>query len=653
MGGDGLFLDRANRVPVPLENSIRLFMIGIRQVGKEGDGNVPVRLNLNKDFSFRWKIFIFYTLFVSFLLTALTVSFYIYFSKVLTDNSVKRMDQSVQRISEQLDTMLENMDDITKILLYSKDLQDILLDTSAFSSVDSNYFDIHPDHARKVNEIIISILGTNNIPAKVSIFNGKYNRVYLSTRPDSNMNPQTNQLEFPWKPVLDRKDTYALTLPPHRDPWSPRPDAPYVVSFIRKVLSTTLRGQSLELGYIEVQQAYDMIVKIVEPSLSDPTKIYILDDQGSVIYPIDHLDAGDALFYYRESKDLKTLGAYETHNPRNGRDELIYATVSPENRWTIMQVMFKSDFTGAVRKFQLVILFAGLLLLIFTLFVMFLISASLTAPLRKLHRSLKHVSLQTPALSISLPNTENEIVFFVLALNKMIARLQESMNQTIEARSKEVQAHFQALQAQIDPHFLYNTLMGISAVAQEEGNPKVIEMCLRLSRMLRYAGSFESSIIEMSEEINHTMNYVHLYKFRYENHLQYEFVLDDNIRQVQVPKLILQPLIENCFSHGFANRKPPYLLSIKGTVTGTSWVLHVTDNGSGFQADVLERLQRQMREYDYSLQNNDYENKLTFGGMAICNIYARLKIVYREQCIFELSNNENGGATVTIGGKIT
>lgn len=597
--------------------------------------------------SFRWKIFAFYAFFVSLLIIGLSVSSYIYFSNAFTRNAFNGMDQSVKRISQQTDTFLSNMNDMTKIVLYNRSLQDILLDALSSPSEDQNYFDIELDQKKKVNELLFSLMGTKDIPRRVKIFNGKYNMMSLSTLPDSVALTQTDLQVLPWIPSLRPSDVYYITLPPHRD--GPNSSI-FVLSFIRKI-SNTASGNDLTLGYVEVQQPYSMIEDIVKPSLFKHASVYILDDKDRIVYPIGKSEPTDALLYLEKSRSSGSALPLRTKNPHTGKSELIYRTVSASNGWTVLQVMNQGEFTGPIRKFQIAILLTSLLLLVFTLILMYFISASLTAPIRRLHQSLKNVTLQNPSLKIDFEGSPNEITWFTTALNKTMQRLQESMKQTIEARSKEVQAHFQALQAQIDPHFLYNTLMGISAVAQEDNNPKIVEMCVRLSRMLRYAGSFDSPIVEMAEEIQYVENYIRLFKFRYEDNLEFDCTLDEGIGPIRIPKLVLQPLIENCFSHGFTGVRPPYRLKITGSITaGNRWTLTVSDNGIGFSQEALDRIRKRIERYDRSLRSFDYENKLEVGGMAIFNVYVRLKMIYQEQLLFDIHNNETGGASVTIGG---
>ncbi|MDG0813847.1 sensor histidine kinase [Cohnella rhizosphaerae] len=229
--------------------------------------------------------------------------------------------------------------------------------------------------------------------------------------------------------------------------------------------------------------------------------------------------------------------------------------------------------------------------------------------------------------------------------------MRDSIDQMLEARSRELEAHFEALQSQMDPHFLFNSLMAISSVAREADAPVVVEMCDCLSRMLRYTASHKQSSVDIADEWGHAVNYIRMMKLRYEDFIEAKFDLDDSLAGIRVPKLILQPLVENAFSHGFANATPPYCVAITGTRTERTWALEIKDNGGGFSPSALRRIEEQFRKHDTNLSNHDFSNQLEIGGMTVSNVYIRLKMLYGQDAVFEISNNSQG-ATVKIGGTI-
>lgn len=606
-----------------------------------------MKLNL----TFRLKVFVFYSFFVTILIIGLVVSFYIYINSILTKNAFSSMDQSVKRVSSQLDSLFENMDNISNLILLNKDLQYILLDSLDYSKPGVNYFDVNPDQKTKVTNILLSIIGVKNPPRKTCLFNKDQNYVSFSTLGENYNSSHLNNMDtLNLETKFNRSKTSSVILPPHNDNWTTEANPPVVISFVRKLLFTW--GSSNPLGYVEVQQPYSMIEKICK-STDKNSRIIIKSEDGTLIYPYNTSFPDYSDYYINQFKVLGSQNTFIIKNPKSGSEELVYRASSSITGWTILQILPKNDFMAQIYKIQQIIITAGILLILITLIIIYIITDSLTTPIKQLRQSLKNVSLQTPSLDIDFKVSNNEILLLNSAFNKTIHSLHEAMNQTIQARSKEVEAHFIALQAQIDPHFLYNSLMGISAAGQECKNQKVVDMCFLLSNMLRYSASYHTPIVSLSDEISHAENYIHMLKFRYEDILQYEFAVDHNMEHISVPKLIIQPLLENCFSHAFTSSNPPYQIRVCGTIAANVWTISVSDNGSGFSTDTLEKINCQMQKYDESLRTNNYENKMEFGGMALVNIYIRHKILYKEHLIFRISNNDSNGATVTIGGSVT
>jgi two-component system sensor histidine kinase YesM len=192
--------------------------------------------------------------------------------------------------------------------------------------------------------------------------------------------------------------------------------------------------------------------------------------------------------------------------------------------------------------------------------------------------------------------------------------------------------------------------MSISTLASEIGNWEIVKVCSQLSEMLRYTAAFEKGITTLEKEIEHSVNYLKLIKLRYEDHLEFIIELDERINEIKLPKLILQPIIENCISHGFKNSYPPYKINIKGVIENNHWKVTVSDNGCGFDETSRDRIFEQVGQYRNEAYSGKVFDRLEIGGMGLMNIYLRLSLFYGSETIFEIYNMPDGGATVVIGG---
>lgn len=247
-------------------------------------------------------------------------------------------------------------------------------------------------------------------------------------------------------------------------------------------------------------------------------------------------------------------------------------------------------------------------------------------------------------------STNNEIMLLGQAFQKLLDEIQTHIKRTEQAHQNEITANMTALQAQINPHFLYNTLSVISAQGLKRGNHDVVEMSTALSEMFRYVTKQDSKQTLISKEIKHIENYLLLMERRYEGFFKYEIQVDSKVGLVQVPKLVLQPFVENMFQHAFANRKPPWFIQVKATLSGQNWYIEFIDNGTGFTEQTIERFYERIEKFKTTgeVVNAVQESE----GIGIVNAFARLYLMNPEGAFISFQNREDaeGGAIIRIGG---
>ena len=206
-----------------------------------------------------------------------------------------------------------------------------------------------------------------------------------------------------------------------------------------------------------------------------------------------------------------------------------------------------------------------------------------------------------------------------------------------------------ALQAQMNPHFIHNILTIISAMAGNEEQEKIPLICEMLSSMIRYNTSYEINYGELEAEIGHAENYLELMKVRYENKFHYALNYVGQMQGCHVPRFVIQPLMENCFAHGFRAKKFPWEIEIQVYVSEEYWEVNIRDNGSGMERGKLRALKEEllgMRERDMG----ELMQELKIGGLSVRNVYERLYIAYGEKMVFEIESDERG-MSVTVGGE--
>jgi two-component system sensor histidine kinase YesM len=253
---------------------------------------------------------------------------------------------------------------------------------------------------------------------------------------------------------------------------------------------------------------------------------------------------------------------------------------------------------------------------------------------------------------INLHSSNNEIESLNGSFQKLLERLQESVSREIKSQSMQMQASFDSLQAQVNPHFIYNILNVLSNKGIELGDHEICEICESIAAMLRYSTSTKKRTATIEEELNHVQNYLTLMKKRYEHRLEFNIDADQSIMHESIPKIVLQQIAENSITHGFMNGQKVIKIGIRGYSENGWWYVEITDNGRGFEPGILSELENRMGAVEKDLSGSESQDGYEIGGMGLINIYGRMALFTGGKYVFRLENRTDGGAKVIIGGII-
>jgi two-component system sensor histidine kinase YesM len=217
----------------------------------------------------------------------------------------------------------------------------------------------------------------------------------------------------------------------------------------------------------------------------------------------------------------------------------------------------------------------------------------------------------------------------------MITRIQWLLREVESEQERKREAQFKVLQQQINPHFLYNTLESINALASLNGQKEISRMTINLGKLLRISinGGYE---VKVKDEIRHVKSYLEIQKIRYDNRFSYEVEIDDVLENQPVLKLILQPLVENILIHAF-DQDHSGRIKIRGTISNGHGQFFIEDNGKGMNNSVLLNLNRP-----------ESEIPKREGGHGIRNVQERLGLYYGKKYGLMICSSENKGTTIRI-----
>lgn len=241
---------------------------------------------------------------------------------------------------------------------------------------------------------------------------------------------------------------------------------------------------------------------------------------------------------------------------------------------------------------------------------------------------------------IPLQSTD-EVGELTVTFNMMVARIHNLIHSVYKAGMKEKEANFNALQSQINPHFLYNTLDTINAMALVAENEEISRMVVALGEMFKYATQQKEKLVTVGEELAHLQNYITIQNCRYGDRISFYIDIPDEIQQYSMIRLILQPLVENAVRHGLEHLPEGGAVWISGSLENETIRLTIRDNGKGIPAEKLRSIQAK-------LLNDDYEDGSGKASIGLSNVNERVKLYFGEKYGVFIDSQFGNGTVVTI-----
>lgn len=413
-------------------------------------------------------------------------------------------------------------------------------------------------------------------------------------------------------------------------------ERPWVITLSRRI-PNNLNDSSgdgvffIDLNYSAISELCD------ENSIGEKGYVFILDENGSVVYHPQQQQLYNEL--QTENIDIVMNAESDTVITSNSDAGKLYTMARSEKTgWTIVGCMNVGELLKNSRQAQSVYILMAAVLVVIALLLSSLISRNITLPIQRLRDSMAKVQegdFETADVEVV---SGNEIGSLTTSFNVMTHRIQELMEQNIYEQKEKRKSELKALQSQINPHFLYNTLDSIIWMAEGKKNEEVVLMTASLARLLRQSISNEDELVPIGQEVEYARSYLTIQKMRYKDKLEFQIDVAPEISNIMIIKLVLQPIIENAIYHGLKYKESIGLLIVHGYAQDNHAVLEIIDNGIGMDEETLEHI---FEKHKVNYHSN---------GVGVYNVQKRLQLYYGSDygITYKSRVGEGTMATITI-----
>lgn len=392
-----------------------------------------------------------------------------------------------------------------------------------------------------------------------------------------------------------------------------------------------------EIGVLLVDMNYSSIERLLQKAntKTDDTYCYLMDSNGEIIY-----HPKQKLIYNNlcEENNITAI-SYDDGSVEeefHGEKRIVTVKTVSYTGWKLVRVVPMSVFEMGISDMRLVVILFVALAMLMIIVINQLVSARIAMPLKKLNDSVKDWESGNMNPDIYVGGSL-EVEHLGMTLRSTVEQLRQLMDDIVKEQEKKRKSELDALQSQINPHFLYNTLDSIVWMIEGERYQDAVFMITQLASLFRISLSRGKTIISIADEIKHAKNYMNIQKVRYKNSFSVEFDIDEEIMECCTVKLVIQPLLENAIYYGVEGMDGDGEIKVKGYRKEQEIYIEVSDNGFGMPQDVVDAL----------LTDNERVHKKG-SGVGLINVYNRIRLRFGNAYKLEIESIPDEGTTVRI-----
>ncbi|GIP32512.1 sensor histidine kinase [Paenibacillus sp. J2TS4] len=531
------------------------------------------------------------------------------------------VSELIKQVNSNIQSYITNMENISLLVLNNPEVRHYISSASFIGEDDRRPYE------KKIYDLFQSIMITRKDIASIMVFG--YNGRFVTDRRVTNLNPYADITKQAWyadakqsggPPVISTTHVQNILQNQYR----------WVVSLSREIKGAD--GMTGE-GIFLVDLNFSVIQEICEQvNLGQRGYVFIVDKEGGIVYHphqqliYSHLKK-EAIEPVLEMSD----GSFEIREKGRKR---IYSVQDTSYGWKIVGVSYTDELITNEEEMRLSFFLWGLIALSVVLICSMAISHRLAKPIIGLTRDMKQVEQGNFNVVTEMAST-NEIAQLARAFNMMVGEIKKLMKQIVAEQEFKRKSELKALQAQINPHFIYNTLDSIVWMAEAKKNEEVVWMTSSLAKMLRIGIHRDDEVIPIWMEVEHIRSYLRIQQMRYEDQLNFRIEMNPEITMFKTLKVILQPFVENAIYHGIKNRYGMGTVRITGEPQGNHIVFEVMDDGIGMTPEQLSA----------ALRGSGTKERKRIG---IANVHERIQLYFGQDYGVTFESRPGEGTKVTI-----
>lgn len=397
-------------------------------------------------------------------------------------------------------------------------------------------------------------------------------------------------------------------------------------------------GSTSGSGVLLVDMKYSVLEDMLERinETSSGIYYYLCSRDGEIIYHPRWTEINRGLFKEKNNKVASYEdGIYEMKT--DGQKENIVVGSVAYTGWKLIGVVPESVQETSINKFRYYIITTILILVMMLLQVNRFISRKISRPIRELDESVK--AYEAGAMPDIYIGGSAEIRHLGYSVQKSYEQIEALMKEIIQQQTERRKSELDALQSQINPHFLYNTLESITWMIEAQRNQEAVVMISELAKLLRVSLSRGKTIISIGDELQHSRSYMNIQRVRYKERFKVEFLIDEEIKNYCIVKLVIQPLLENAIYYGVGNmdEDDEGQILIRGEKKGEDIYISIEDNGMGMPEDIRSNI----------LTDNSKVPKHG-SGVGVINVHSRISLMFGPEYGLEVYSELDEGTKVVI-----